>query len=90
MKDTTCPYCGADVEINHDDGYGYEEDQHHNQECRSCGKTFLYTTSISFWYETEKTECLNGGGHDFEKIDRYGSGGKVEILKCISCGHEHR
>ena len=25
MKDCECPYCGEDQEINHDDGYGYEE-----------------------------------------------------------------
>ena len=28
-----CPYCGADVEINHDDGYGLEEDLIFKQEC---------------------------------------------------------
>ena len=27
MYDVECPYCGAEIEINHDDGYGYEEDE---------------------------------------------------------------
>jgi len=31
MSDVECPYCGADVEINHDDGYGYTEDCLHEQ-----------------------------------------------------------
>ena len=24
-SDVECPYCGAEQEINHDDGYGYDE-----------------------------------------------------------------
>jgi hypothetical protein len=34
--DTNCPYCDADIEINHDDGYGYEEDRKHEQQCNNC------------------------------------------------------
>ena len=33
MKDVECPYCYADQEINHDDGYGFDEDQLYEQEC---------------------------------------------------------
>ena len=66
-KDTNCPYCGADVEINHDDGYGYSEDELHQQECGDCGKTFTYTTMIHFRYRPRKADCLNGGEHDYRK-----------------------
>lgn len=66
-KDTNCPYCGADVEINHDDGYGYSEDELHQQECGDCGKTFTYTTMINFRYRPRKADCLNGGEHDYRK-----------------------
>lgn len=66
MKDIECPYCGEDQEINHDDGYGYEEGRTYQQVCRDCDKTFTYTTSISFYYDAEKADCLNGGGHDFK------------------------
>jgi len=62
MADTECPYCGADVEIVHDDGYGYEEGEAHQQECGDCGKTFVYYTHISFSYEAQKADCLNEGG----------------------------
>ena len=61
-----CPYCGAEEEICHDDGYGYSESEKHNQECGHCGKTFVYNTSIVFYYDTEKAECLNGGEHQFK------------------------
>lgn len=67
MNDIECPYCGEELEINHDDGYGYTEDRRHQQECGACGKTFTYLTSISFNYEAEKADCLNEGGeHDWK------------------------
>ena len=53
MSDVKCPYCGKDQEINHDDGYGYEEDEIHQQQCVSCDKTFKFTTSTSYSYEVE-------------------------------------
>ena len=61
-KDIECPYCGEEQEVNHDDGYGYEEDCRHEQEC-ICGKYFCYTTSISCYYEANKADCLNGSDH---------------------------
>ena len=30
-KDVDCPYCGHPQDINHDDGYGYEEVVLHQQ-----------------------------------------------------------
>jgi len=52
MSDVKCPYCREGQEINHDDGYGYEEGRDYDQHC-SCGKEFIFTTSISFSYEVE-------------------------------------
>jgi hypothetical protein len=56
-----CPYCEKEIEINHDDGFGYEEGVTHQQECPHCEKTFVFETYISFDYELKKAECLNGG-----------------------------
>jgi len=64
-RDAECPYCGAGIEICHDDGYGYEEGVKHNQECGKCGKTFVFETSIWFNYDTEKADCLNEGSGIF-------------------------
>ena len=58
--DIVCPYCHHPQDINHDDGYGYEEGQTHQQECGQCEKTFAYTTSISYHYEADKADCKNG------------------------------
>lgn len=67
-KDIECPYCGHEQDINHDDGYGYEEDTNHQQECGKCEKTFIFNTSISFWYDAYKADCLNGGEHIYKPI----------------------
>ena len=85
MRDTECPYCGADVEINHDDGYGYDESDMHQQECE-CGKTFAYFTAIHFTYRTYKADCLNGGEHDYRKTATYPP--EFARLRCKMCGDE--
>lgn len=70
-KDIQCPYCGEWEEINHDDGYGYSEDTMYEQDCGSCGKTFGFTTSISFYYEPHNVECKNDGKHDWRPTKTY-------------------
>lgn len=67
MSDVECPYCGKDQEINHDDGYGYEEGRTYEQQCADCEKYFAYTTSISFYYDATKADCLNGAEHRWNK-----------------------
>ena len=47
MSDTNCPYCDAEVEINHDDGYGYDEGETHQQTCRKCDTAITYMTGYS-------------------------------------------
>lgn len=83
-KEFECPYCGADVEINHDDGY--EEDQVHEQECRECEKVFAFTTAISFHHRAHKADCLNGGKHQYEKTVTYPP--EFARMRCAACGHE--
>jgi hypothetical protein len=84
MNDVNCPYCLHPQDINHDDGYGYHEGVKHQQQCVKCNKTFVFETSISFYYEVEKADCLNGGEHDWklQKIfpERYAD------MECTSCG----
>jgi hypothetical protein len=86
MTDTYCPYCNAPIEINHDDGYGYAEDELHQQECHSCDKTFTYWTSISFHYEANKADCLNGGEHKYKKTCTVPV--QYTKLRCEWCGDE--
>lgn len=84
--DISCPYCNADLDINHDDGCGYEEDKLHQQECSKCLKTFTYTTSIICLYSVGKSDCLNGGEHKYEPTKTF----PVEAtrLRCKDCGDE--
>jgi len=75
-----------ELDINHDDGYGCEESETYNQECKHCGKTFVYTTSITFHYEVAKADCLNDGEHKYEKTKTYPP--QFAKLRCKMCGDE--
>lgn len=89
MSDVECPYCGTDQEIDHGDGYGYGEDQTYHQECSDCGKIFVYTTSISYYYEAEKADCLNEGGkHNMQPT--YTIPRKYTRMICSMCDGEER
>lgn len=71
MYDVDCPYCDKKIEINHDDGYGYEEGEIHEQECKFCNKIFIYTTAISFYHDAKKAPCKNDGKHKWIDITGY-------------------
>ena len=89
MKDDVkCPYCGEDQEINHDEGYGYSEDEIHQQTCGDCDQVFSYTTSISFYYEAEKCPCKNGEAHDLKPIIGFPKEFFVGKMRCEYCGDE--
>jgi len=64
--DINCPYCDAELEICHDDGFGYEEDVKHQMECGECDKNFVFSTSILFCYDAEKADCLNNEKHNYK------------------------
>ena len=66
MSDIECPYCGHEQEVCHDDGQGYSEGQLHEMDCYECEKTFTFSTSISYHYEPNKADCLNGGEHNYK------------------------
>ena len=86
MNDVNCPYCNAENEINHDDGYGYQEDEIYQQECDSCDKTFTFTTSIIYYYTAEKAECLNGGEHDWNQTFTFPK--ECTMMHCSMCDEE--
>ena len=86
-KDVQCPYCEKWQDICHDDGYGYEEDQTHEQECSDCCMTFAFTTSISFYYEANKAPCLNDGEHEWKKM-HVAPPWWLDAKYCKNCGHK--
>jgi len=88
MSDAECPYCTRSIEIYHDDGYGYAEDETHEQECEHCGKMFTYTTYIHFTYDTKQAPCLNGGEHKFKSNPIYPF--FPENKRCVYCDHQER
>jgi len=85
-SDIECPYCGKEQEINHDDGYGYKENEMHSQECTDCDKTFTFTTSIIYFYESFKADCLNGGEHKWKPTKTFPT--NSTRMKCTSCEWE--
>lgn len=84
MKDVNCPYCGFGQDINHDDGYGYEEDRLYQQTCGECDKVFAYNTYISFDHTALKADCLNGADHKYEPITT--SPVEYTQMRCVDCG----
>lgn len=84
MSDVKCPYCGEYQEINHDDGYGYEEDVIFNQQCDDCDKIFVYTTIMSFSHDAEKADCLNGSDHNWK--EQITSPKQYTKMYCTMCG----
>lgn len=90
MSDLECPYCGEGNDICHDDGFGYEEDRAHEMECDHCGKSFVFHTSISFYYSPEKADCLNGAPHNFREwrtLWLNETDGEHQRRGCRDCDH---
>ena len=85
--DVHCPYCGVWQEINHDDGYGYDEDRLHQQECSECGMVFCYNTIISFYYTAYRADCLNGAPHNYVTMKHFPKAHPYWVI-CKDCGHE--
>ena len=79
MSDVNCPYCGAEQEINHDDGYGYDESIEYKQYCVSCDKGFKFETSFSISYEV-----FCDGDHDMEQspVAKHS-----KMWSCSRCDH---
>jgi len=87
-NDTNCPYCDEGIEINHEDGYGYEEGKIYEQKCEHCEKNFTYTTGILYVYQPEKAPCLNGEPHSWKDIQGYPSGYQSNRQRCEWCDRE--
>lgn len=83
MSDVECPYCGAEQEINHDDGYGLDEDGQYEQGCSECEKTFAYTTSILVLHEAKRADCLNGSPHKYKPTSTYPK--RYTKMECEDC-----
>lgn len=84
--DINCPYCDAELEINHDDGFGYEEDVKHEMECCKCKKNFVFQTSVSYHYEADKADCLNGSNHTYELTHTFPK--EFSNMRCSGCDDE--
>lgn len=86
--DVICPYCEKEQDINHDDGYGYQEGVTHNQQCGFCNKYFVFQTSISFDYEVDKAACLNDGPHDFQPTRTFPK--EYTEMECVACSETRK
>ena len=86
--DIECPYCGAEQDICHDDGYGYVEDEVYEQGCNKCDKSFVYTTCISFSYSVDKADCLNGAEHNFVPMTTWPK--EYTKMRCKMCDARRR
>jgi hypothetical protein len=55
-------------------------------ECPHCESMFVFRTSILYYYEPEKADCLNDGKHDYQLTNTC----PVEFsrMRCSMCGDE--
>lgn len=83
-----CPYCTEQIEINHDDGYGYQEDEIYEQECHHCGNIFTYTTATIYYYTLDKCPCKNGSDHKLKEIHGFPKEFFKYKRRCEYCGEE--
>lgn len=86
--DLECPYCGEGLEVCHDDGQGYDQDRLHEMSCSNCDKNFVFTTSISYYYEPYKADCLNGSPHNYKATMTYPR--EFTKMRCTMCEDERR
>lgn len=90
MSDINCPYCDAELEVCHDDGFGYDEYRNHEMQCGECEKNFVFTTSIIFHYRPEKADCLNGQPHKMKPVISSAKNIWPDWARCEDCDHEVR
>jgi hypothetical protein len=83
MKDLNCPYCGEGLDVNHDDGFGYDEDAKNEMGCDKCGAYFVFRVIITYDYIPEKADCLNDGNHDFKPTVTYPK--ECTRMECTMC-----
>lgn len=88
--DVECPYCGNGEYICHDDGFGYTEGVRHEMQCNKCEKTFVFETSISFYYHPEKADCLNGSPHNLKDVIYQPKNDDLTWVRCQDCDYEKR
>lgn len=86
MSEIECPYCGQEQDINHDDGFGYEEGVNHQMECCNCGKTFIFQSEITYYYQAYKADCLNGEPHDWQMTNTHPK--SFTKMRCSMCDEE--
>lgn len=86
-RDIKCPYCNEWQNIDHDDGYGFEEDTLYEQECHNCDKTFCYITERSYAYKAYKANCLNDENAAHVFVKHTSRGKEIETyIECWICG----
>lgn len=86
--DVECPYCWAMQDIDHDDWYGYAEDETFEQQCSECEKYFAFTTSILYCYDAVRADCLNGAEHDITLRRSWPK--EYSRMWCRDCGYSRQ
>ena len=88
MKDIECPYCNFQQDVDHDDGKGYAEDELHQMQCCNCDKYFVFTTSVIYYYEPSKADCLNDSEHKFKPTNTIPR--EYTSMECVDCGERRK
>lgn len=94
MNDIECPYCEVTFDLEPEDEAYYKEDGGVETQCPNCEKYFRVWTSISYYREGTKADCLNGAPHKFtnwrklwEDAEKH-PGEEYQQRRCEDCDKE--
>ena len=86
MNGIECPYCGKDQ----GDPDEHTQEEYVEMKCFDCGKNFVYYASYSVHYHSEQAPCLNGGGHQWEKMCGLPKEYFKDMYRCNFCKTEKK
>ena len=85
-EDLECPYCGCVMDVSCYEIDRLSECDLNEKVCEECGKSFVFTTSVSFSYHGHRADCLNGAAHKYESTRSYPV--RYTRMRCVDCGDE--
>jgi DNA-directed RNA polymerase subunit RPC12/RpoP len=88
MNDVNCPYCGHEIIVCNDDGFGTDENETYQMECPNCEKNFVLNCFIHISYDAYVADCLNDGEHDWKLT--HTSPRELSRMRCTMCAEERR
>lgn len=80
-----CPYCGSELDDPED---CHETNKTYQHQCEHCEKYFVFILDYTVNYYPDKADCLNGSGHDLQRIHGWPRIFFAGKRRCSMCDEE--